>query len=99
MARERMVTRTIVTREVNFKKYNLEGGNIELDKMVFGVNVTLKDNTQIIALINEKLHEIGQNATCVMIDSVEEKETLYGMTEEDFIRLAKVLPPRGADAE
>ena len=94
MARERMVTRTIVTREVYFKKYDIVTGKIMDDKMVFGVNVIIENNMQGVAKINEKLQSFGQKATCVMIEHIDDKETLYGMTEDDFIRQAKVLPPR-----
>lgn len=99
MARERMVTRTIVTREVNFKKYSLDTAQITEDKMVFGVNVTIENNVQGITKINERLQGLGQKATCIMIESITDKETLYGMTEDDFIRQAKVLPPRTANDE
>lgn len=100
MARQRMVTRTIITREVRFKKYNMESGKIEEDMISFGVDVNLGEGMEVVAKVNMKLQSFGQKATCVMVDSITDNETLYGMTEEDFIRLAKVLPPRATtDAE
>ena len=99
MSRERMITRTIVTREVRFKKYNLETAQITEDMVVFGVNVNLGEGMEVVAKVNAKLAAMGQKATCIMVESVTDNETLYGMTEEDFLRLAKVLPPRTATVE
>ncbi|MBO7731160.1 MAG: hypothetical protein J6S67_01355 [Methanobrevibacter sp.] len=99
MARQRMVTRTIVTREVAFKKFNMETAKVESDMIAFGVNVTINNDTKGIATINERLASMGQKATCVMIDSITDKETLYGMTEDEFIQNARVLPPRTTETE
>lgn len=35
----------------------------------------------------------------VSVISIETKETLYGMPEDEFMKAAKVLPPRFAKAE
>jgi len=35
----------------------------------------------------------------VAVQETKEKEVLYGMKEIDFIKLAKVLPPRGSKTE
>ena len=94
MARQRMVTRTIVTREVAFKKFNMETSKVESDLIAFGVNVTINNDTKGITTINERLASMGQKATCVMIDSITDKETLYGMTEADFISHAEIIPTR-----
>ena len=99
MARQRMVTRTIVTREVAFKKFNMETAKVESDLIAFGVNVNISNDTKGIATINERLASMGQKATCVMIDSITDKETLYGMTEDEFIQNALVLPPRTTETE
>ena len=100
MARQRMVTRTIVTREVIFKKFNMETGAIQSDKLVFGIDVSFTGrDIDKITRINNRLSAMGQKATCVMIDSIEDKETLYGMSEDDFIRYAQVLPPRATIEE
>ena len=99
MARQRMVTRTIVTREVAFKKFNMETAKVESDMIAFGVNVTINNDRKGIATINERLASMGQKATCVMIDSITDKETLYGMTEDEFIQNARVLPPRTTETE
>ena len=99
MARQRMVTLTIVTREVAFKKFNMETAKVESDMIAFGVNVTINNDRKGIATINERLASMGQKATCVMIDSITDKEKLYGMTEDEFIQNARVLPPRTTETE
>lgn len=90
MARERMVTRTVeltiaevmtlytVTAEVRIIPYEIGGG--------------LTDNAAILKAI-KKLHETD-TFKCVAVQSVSVKEILYGMLESDFIKYAKVLPPR-----
>lgn len=90
MARERMVTRTVeltiaevmtldtITAEVRVIAYEIGGG--------------LTDNAAILKAI-KKIHETD-TFKCVAVQSVSVKEILYGMTETDFIKHAKVLPPR-----
>jgi hypothetical protein len=41
----------------------------------------------------------GEPIKAVSIVGSEVKETLYGMSEADFIRYATVLPPRGTKAK
>ena len=90
MARERMVTRTVVittvgvmcldvtTAEVSIKNYELSGSYTDFE-------TALKDV--------KKLHETDV-FKCVSVQTITEKEVLYGMSEQDFIKLAKQLPPR-----
>ena len=97
--RARLVTRTIITRKVDFKAFNMETATVENMTITFGVNVTINKDADGINTINKKLQADGIKATAVMIDSITDNETLYGMLEDDFIRLAKVLPPRTATTE
>ena len=95
MARVRMVTRTVVvttaevmcldvnTAEVQIKAYELSG--------------TYEDNNVILKAL-KKLHETDTYKV-VAVQEVSEKEVLYGMEEIEFIKLAKVLPPRGTKEE
>lgn len=94
MARERMITRTVVTHEVSFKGFNLETQTVEDMTLSFGVDVDIKNDLKALAIINERLAKDEKNATAVMINSIADNETLYGMTEVDFLKYAKVLPPR-----
>ena len=97
--RARQVTRTIITRKVDFKAFNMETATVENMSISFGVNVTINKDAEGINTINKKLQADGIKATAVMIDTITDNETLYGMLEDDFIRLAKVLPPRTANNE
>lgn len=95
MARERMVTRTVelsvcevmcmdtVTAEVKIMTYEVGGGITEEKALLKAI---------------KKLHETD-NFKCVAISKVTTKEILYGMSETEFIKLAKILPPRGTKAE
>lgn len=90
MARERMVTRTVeltvaevmtldtTTAEVRIIPYEIGGG--------------LTDNAAILKAV-KKLHETD-TFKCVAVQSVSVEEILYGMTEIDFIKHAKILPSR-----
>ena len=99
MARQRYITRTIITREVKFKAFNMSTATVENMTITFGVNIDIKADADGINTINKKLQADGIKATAVMIDSITDNETLYGMLEEDFIKVAKVLPPRTATTE
>ena len=95
MARERMVTRTVelsvcevmcmdtVTAEVKIMTYEVGGGITEEKALLKAI---------------KKMHETD-NFKCVAISKVTNKEILYGMSETEFIKLAKILPPRGTKAE
>lgn len=90
MAREKMVTRTVtqttaevmtidvITAEVQIREYTIGG--------TYDTNETLL----------KKLQKLFQTDTfkLVNINSATVEDLLLGMTEEDFIRYATVLPPR-----
>lgn len=85
-----MVTRTIVATKATFLCVDLES------QSTFQKEVTLprtyKDNK---ALMKAGVAVIDSNETKVVsVISSEQFETLYGMTELEFIQYAKVLPPR-----
>ena len=90
MARVPQVTRTIQTTVVTIFCVNIE------DKSTFEQTITLprtyKDESKMMKMI-EKILE-GEPVKAVSISSYEVKETLYGMTEAEFIKYATVLPPR-----
>ena len=92
MARVPQVTRTIQTTVVTIFCVNIE------DKSTFEQTITLprtyKDESKMMKMI-EKILE-GEPVKAVSISGYEVKETLYGMTEADFIKYATVLPPREA---
>ena len=90
MARVPQVTRTIQTTVVTIFCVNIE------DKSTFEQTITLprtyKDESKMMKTI-EKILE-GEPVKAVSISGYEVKETLYGMTEAEFIKYATVLPPR-----
>lgn len=92
MARVPQVTRTIQTTVVTIFCVNIE------DKSTFEQTITLprtyKDESKMMKMI-EKILE-GEPVKAVSISGYEVKETLYGMTEAEFIKYATVLPPRDA---
>jgi hypothetical protein len=90
MARERMVTRTVVSQELTIMTVNMESKTVE------NITVSLPSGDTLTEKAREKAIKamLPENNTFVQVISSELKETLYGMTEQEFIRIAKVLPPR-----
>lgn len=90
MARVPQVTRTIPTTIVHLLCVNTE------DRSTFEQDVTLprtyKDEQKMMKVV-EKVFE-GEPVKPVSILGSDVKETLYGMTEAEFIQYAQVLPPR-----
>lgn len=95
MARVPMVTRTIPTTVVNVFCVNTE------DRSTFEQSITLprtyKDEVKMMKAVEKVLD--GEPIKAVSITGYEVKETLYGMTESDFIKAATVLPPRSANKD
>lgn len=95
MARVPMVTRTIPTTVVNVFCVNTE------DRSTFEQSITLprtyKDEIKMMKAVEKVLD--GEPIKAVSITGYEVQETLYGMTEADFIRAATVLPPRSANKD
>ena len=90
MARTPMVTRTIQTTKVNALCLDIvEQKPFEKEYILSG---TYKDNKHLMKALetvaNDDTHKV------VHVKSTEIVETLYGMTEQEFISYAKVLPPR-----
>lgn len=90
MARVPMVTRTIVATKANVMCLDVQAGE-PLNKVVT-VPRTYKDNEALLKKVKSIIETDTVKAVHI-VDS-EEIETLYGMTEQEFIQYAKVLPPR-----
>lgn len=90
MARKPMVTRTIITTKVNAMCVNLESAE------VFNKEVTLprtyKDEKKLLKAVENVVNSDTEKAVQIVDSS--EVETLYGMTEQDFIDSATVLDPK-----
>lgn len=90
MAREPMVTRTITATKIVALCLNIETAE-PFNKEVT-ISGTFKDEKSMMKVAEKLLNTETEKA--VHIVSSEEIETLYGMTEQEFIQKAKVLPPR-----
>lgn len=92
MARVPMVTRTITSTKAIVMCLNIE--QEEPCNVSVTVPRTYKDEESLLKKIKPMV-ETG-TVKAVHIVSTEQVETLYGMTEQDFMEHAKVLPPRNA---
>ena len=92
MARVPMVTRTIVTTKVNVMCLDVQVG--EPCNKVITVPRTYKDDEALMKKVRPLIET--ETLKAVHIVDKEEIETLYGMTEQDFIEHAKLLPPRNS---
>lgn len=90
MARKRMVTRTIEQTTAKVMTINVITADVRIIEYTIGGSYTNEE-------LLEKLQSIFQTDSIklVHIESQSCEELLLGMDEEEFIRLAKVLPPRG----
>lgn len=90
MARKRQVTRTIKTTEVEVLCLNISSA--EPFNQSITLSGTYKDNKSLMKAVSNRVDNDEIKAVHV-VDS-KEKETLYGMDENDFIAQATELPPR-----
>ena len=95
MARERMVTRTVTLTKglalcMDINTCETVVKEIELSGDLPTADVILKKA--------KKVYETDTFKVVTVRDIVEQ-EVLYGMPEQDFIKLAKVLPPRGTKTD
>ena len=89
MARKPMVTRTITTTKVNV--LCLDISTAEPYNKVITLPRTYKEERTLLKKVQEVIET--DNLKAVHIVDKEEIETLYGMTEQDFIEKAIVLDP------
>lgn len=90
MGRTPMVTRTITTTRCNVLCMNVKEG-IPFEQEVT-IPRTYPDTTKMLKQVAKMID--NESTKAVHIKSYEECETLYGMTESEFISHAEVLPPR-----
>lgn len=93
MARERMVTRTVVTTMVDVLVININTAETGTKTFVLTQNMVKDEKTMLNNAQVMLENECGEMWKAVAIKNIKE-ETLYGMTEQDFMKYAKVLPPR-----
>lgn len=89
MARKRMVTRTVEQTTAQVMTIDVTTAEVQVRPYDIGGRYTDEE-------LLKKLQKIFQTDTLklVHIESQDCKEVLLGMEEEDFIRLAMVLPKR-----
>lgn len=88
--RERMVTRTITGKKVTCLCVNIVTS--EPCNLTFEVGGQFKDKKKLEKYL--KSNYDTNDVKIVSIVNVEEFETLYGMTEKDFLHYATILPDR-----
>ena len=89
MARVPMVTRTITT--TNALTVVMNTSTNEVTETVYTLPRTYKDENAVLKVL-KKTYETAENKI-VYVKSMEIVETLYGMTEQQFIETAKKLDP------
>ena len=94
MARKRMVTRTVMQTTAEVMTLDVTTAEVQVKSYDIGGQYTDEE-------LLKKLQILFQTDTLklVYIEQQTCKELLLGMDEEDFIRLAKVLPPRSTNKE
>lgn len=95
MARIPMVTRTVKATKVNVLCLNIE--TAEPFNEVVTISGTFKAEKDLMKSVEKMLNT--ETVKAVHVVDTEEVETLYGMTEQKFIELAEVLPPRNVKAK
>lgn len=92
MARKRMVTRTVMQTTANVMTLDITTAEVKVYTYDIGGQYTDEE-------LLKKLQNLFQSdiLKLVHIESQTCNEVLLGMDEEEFIRLAKVLPPRNSN--
>lgn len=89
MARKRMITRTIVQTTAEVMCLNVTTAEVTVNTYIVG---GAYDSDSVLKVL-KPLYETDE-LKLVAVQEYHEEELLLGMDEEEFIRLAKVLPPR-----
>ena len=95
MARERMVTRTVMIVEVEVMTVNTL--TAEVKNLIVEIPGGITDEKSILKAVKKSYETSCLKCVTVVRSTV--KEQLYGMPESEFIRLAKILPPRSKKDE
>lgn len=95
MAREKMVTRTVTQTTAEVMTIDVTTAEVQIREYTIGGTYDTNE------ILLKKLQKLFQTDTfkLVNINSTTVDDLLLGMSEEDFIRYATVLPPRTAKKE
>ena len=94
MANLKMVTRTIEQTNAEVMCVDTNTAQVTINSYTIGGSYTDDD---LLKKLKKLFEEDG--LVLVKIESQHTEQLLLGMTEEDFIRYATVLPPRGSKKE
>lgn len=97
MAKESMITRTIVTTDAEILCLDVESG--EACNRSITLPRTYKKEKEILKLAEKEIMETEPNVHPVHVVHTNIKETLYGMPESTFLKYAQVIPKREAAAK
>ena len=92
MAKESMVTRTIVTTDAEILCLDIESG--EACNRSITLPRTYKKDKEILKLAERIITETEPNVHPVHVVHTTIKNTLYGMSEVTFLKYAEILPAR-----
>lgn len=87
MARKRMVTRTITSTKVKVTVYNIEKEETQTLEYKLSGKLSADDALKAITKEHKEMRPLK-------VTEVEVQKELYGMSEEKFIELAEIFPPR-----
>ena len=90
MRKEKLITRTIYLTDFQIMVANTTDRKVTTTCCTIPSADSLTEK-QLNAAITEQLSE---NTVLVMIENQTVREQLYGMTEQDFMKYAKIMPPR-----
>lgn len=90
MAREKMVTRTMTETTVEVMIVNIDTASVSTE--VYRLAGSYETDKDIMKYLEKNYAR--DNVKFVSITNKSEIEQLYGMSESEFISLARVLPPR-----
>lgn len=90
MAKMRMVTRTVKVTKVNVMCLDIEKG--EAFNECVTVSGVFDSPEKLLKACKEALDTDTEKAVAIV--EKKEIEQLYGMSEQEFINIAKILPPR-----
>lgn len=86
---KKMITRTVISSVVSLMTVNLESAEVE--NKVIELSGQFKNEKQILSTLEKDKTLLGETIKPVQVLVVEPKETIYGMTEQEFITLAKPM--------
>lgn len=90
VARQPMITRTVTTTKAKVLCLNIVDEKPYVQEVI--LPRTYKDERSMLKRIKPLLE--NEHVKVVHVQSAEVEETLYGMTEQEFIETATKLPPR-----